>query len=135
MVCKNHHLETVSTPHQDFAAQGFWAQEPISSSHPLGCHPFGTCLRFNGVKALAAKLDETIGPIFVTGLLALLQSQGVVAQFACADGKCIGAGVCLMEPQYAKVAFVLGQPAFTKLATRTDGFTLYQLVTHCLKYS
>jgi hypothetical protein len=46
---QNQRGETVSTPPQDFAAQRFWAQEPLSCAHPFRGHPLSTCLRLKGV--------------------------------------------------------------------------------------
>lgn len=71
MGLENHHPKTVSTPHQDFAAQGFWAQEPLSHAHALRRHPLGTCLHFDAVLAQVAQVIQTLceyGMVLSAGL-------------------------------------------------------------------
>ena len=77
MGLENHHPKTVSTPPQDFAAQGFWAQEPLSHAHALERHPLSTCLHFDAVLAQ------------ITQLIQALREYGMVLSAGLAELHCI----------------------------------------------
>lgn len=53
---QNHHLETVSTPPQDFGARGARMQEPSSYAHPIRGHPLGASLYLKGMMAKGVQL-------------------------------------------------------------------------------
>ena len=80
MGLENHHPKTVSTPPEDFAAQVFWAQAPLSHAHALGRHPLGTCLHFDAVLAQVAQVIQALceyGMVLSAGLAEL---HGIIPQ-------------------------------------------------------